>query len=347
MMELSVVICTKDPRHHYFRRVLEALRSQTFDMQKWELLVVDNASKERLEGAWDLSWHPHARHIREEQPGIVAARQRGIKEIASDLLVFVDDDNVLGIDYLTRVAQLKRDWPALGVWGSGCIIPEFEIEPPQHLKEFLPILALREVKSARWSNTFAGAALNPEITPWGAGQCVRAEVGEAYCRVYSQSKIQVPSRNIQLDLASRLALRFFSRWSLAADATTHNTRISGGGGEDVETCLVACSLGLGMGIFPELRVTHLIPKERLSDNYILKMGEFVGASNLTLEYKWHGVTPRNPLSPRGLVGAAKQAVTNRGFRRRMYFAGVRAIIRARAIIAASQEKDLSVGVPEV
>jgi hypothetical protein len=50
------------------RRVLDALKAQTLPKEQWELLLIDNASKEPLAESWDLSWHPHARHIRERLP---------------------------------------------------------------------------------------------------------------------------------------------------------------------------------------------------------------------------------------------------------------------------------------
>ena len=306
-MELSVVICAHNPRPNYFYRVLEALRNQTLNMDKWELLVVDNASREPLEASWDLSWHPHARHIREDQLGTAAARQRGIREFKTDLLVFVDDDNVLASDYLSQALKIKNEWPLLGVWGSGCIQPEFEAELPEHLKEYLPLLVVRDIQKPRWANTFPTVGLFWEVTPWGMGQCIRPEVAKAYCRTADRSKIRLTGHQGKIHL----------------------------GGEDVEICFVACGLGLGMGIFPELRITHLIPKERTSEDYFLNVGEFTGTSQYLLQYKWQGTMPHNPLSLRGAVSAIRHAFIKRGFRRRMHFADLRAAIRARSIISAN------------
>src|ERR1700722_2249773 len=100
MFAVSVIICSHNPRENYLRRVLDALRAQTLPAQEWELLLVDNASTEPLAGRFDLSWHPNARHVREEKTGLTPARLRGIAEANGELLVFVDDDNVLRSDYL-------------------------------------------------------------------------------------------------------------------------------------------------------------------------------------------------------------------------------------------------------
>jgi GT2 family glycosyltransferase len=307
-MKLSVVVCTHNPKPRYFARVLEALRQQKLEMSEWELIVVDNASTNPVRDNWDISWHPNARHVAEAELGLAAARRRAVKEFSTNLLVFVDDDNVLNPDYLGELLRIEREWPLLGVWGSGCIRPEYEIPPERHHNEYLSVLVIRDIETPRWSNTFPSVGLFPEVTPWGAGICIRAELAHAYARAVAQSAIPITGRK---------GNRQFS-------------------GEDVEICFVACSYGWGMGIFPELKLMHLIPKERTTDDYFLRMGEFQAASNLLLEYKWHGALPRNPLSFRGILGLVKHAATERGFKRRIYFANVRGAIRACKIIAESR-----------
>ena len=95
MLDASVIICTHNPRSDYFARVLDALRNQTLLFNKWELLIVDNASRIPLSSTCDISWHPTARHILERELGVAYARRLGIQEASADLIVFDDDDNVL------------------------------------------------------------------------------------------------------------------------------------------------------------------------------------------------------------------------------------------------------------
>jgi hypothetical protein len=66
---------------------------------------------------------------------------------------------------------LGRDWPKLGVWGSGNITPEFELEPSGDLTDLLPYLALRQGDKVFWSNAPHSIA----ATPWGAGLCARCD----------------------------------------------------------------------------------------------------------------------------------------------------------------------------
>jgi GT2 family glycosyltransferase len=303
--EASVIICAHNPRPDYFRRVITALRDQTLSVTKWELLLVDNACDMPLALTWDISWHQNARHIRENELGISAARRRGLQEASADLLIFVDDDNVLERNYLLHAINIRNDWPILGVWGSGATLPEFERQPSEYFAPILPYLALRECSSAQWSNVFPCVP----ATPWGAGMCLTRNVAGAYQKYYDGSSIQMTSRKGKKILMC---------------------------GEDLEICYVACKLGAGMGIFPQLKLTHLIPKERVSKEYLLKLYEGTRASIMLLIYKRTGIVPQFPERPWGLLGVLKHLVAKRGIYRHMYLANVRATFAARRVIFAAR-----------
>ena len=302
-VDLSVIICAHNPRLDYLRRVLEALRNQTVPTDRWELLIIDNASNTPLKEILDLSWHSGARCILENQVGLAAARQRGIKESSANLIVFIDDDNILDLNYLKEAMSIEEKWPLLGAWGSGSIVPQFEVQPAEYLIEFVPYLAVRKTQIARWGNVpFT------EATPWGAGLCVRRNVAEAYVKFYDLCRIQISGRKGDKLLS----------------------------GEDVEIALVACESGLGTGVFPELQIIHLIPKERVSEDYFVKIHEGHQLSNFLLEYKWRGIAPPNAFSPWEVLSLIKHVLKNRGVKRRMYLGRARAALLARRMIAASE-----------
>jgi glycosyltransferase involved in cell wall biosynthesis len=296
---VSVIICSHNPRPDYLQRVVGGLREQSLPDNQWELLLIDNASKKPLAGACDLSWHPHCRHIREDKLGLAIARQRGIKEAAAELLVFVDDDNVVRQNYLVEAIKIAQGWPQLGVWG-GSISPEFEVDPPESLHKFLGYLALREVRTARWTNVVECS----EALPCGAGLCVRRSVAAAYVKHY---------REAQLKLTGRKAGSLVS-------------------GDDTELCYIACSLGLGFGMFPELALSHLIPADRLEEQYILRLVEGIHTSGHLLDYKWHAKFPGRPRSIREMLRIALNLCTMRGVDRRVYLAGLRGASLARAML---------------
>ena len=114
----SVVVWTRNPRLNYLSRVLTELREQTLPMIEWELLLIDNGSQNPVEDRVDLSWHPTARIVRETEPGLTPARLRAIAEVESELIIFVDDDNVLNPSYLCESMLIAQQFPCLGAWGG-------------------------------------------------------------------------------------------------------------------------------------------------------------------------------------------------------------------------------------
>jgi hypothetical protein len=312
-LDASVIVCTHNPRSDYFALVLDGLRNQTLPPDKWELLIVDNASKVPLGSSWDISWHPTARHLMESELGLSPARLRGMREASADLIVFVDDDNVLDTQYLAEVVRIKKEWPLLGVWGSGSISADFEVKPPHNLEKFLSSLALRNVVGPRWAN-FCSSLEGLEgldAVPWGAGLCVRKEIAQAYCQVCERSRIQITDRR-------------------------GNSLSSSG---DIEISLVCCSSGFGIGTFPELKLKHLIPRQRVSEDYMVRLTEGREVSDLLLDYKWFNIIPQTPFDLDGMLSILKTLLLRRGIDRRMRFATVRAVLRARQIIRADLRKN--------
>jgi glycosyltransferase involved in cell wall biosynthesis len=308
MRDIAVIICAHNPRKHYLRRVLDGLQNQTLSKQHWELLLIDNASSSSLASEWNLSWHPNARHVLEPELGLSAARLRGMRESGSDVLVFVDDDNVLEPGYLSTALRIGLEWPRLGTWGSGSTLPEYEQPPPGDLKELLPFLALRDVKLPCWGNVAV-----TDTTPWGAGLCVRREVAEAYLTHNERSPIHITDRK--------------------------GSALLGGG--DVEISYVARDIGFGTGVFPELRLIHLIPKQRVTKEYLLKIYQAGWVAHMLLTYKWEGNDLKAPRGVRAFASMAKNMILRRGLDRERYLAYNRAIKDMKGIIREIETKTIS------
>jgi hypothetical protein len=221
--------------------------------------------------------------------------------------VVVYDDNIVNPDYLSEALRIKNEWPMLGVWGSGVTVPEFERLPPDHLKALLPYLALREADRPCWGNVPSSI----ESMPWGAGLCVQRSVAAEYLRTYEQSAVRILGRRGK---------------SLV-------------GGEDVEICIVACNAGFGIGVFPQLRLSHLIPKERIVEKYLLEVVEGSLISTALLNFKWKGLVPESKISVRKALSILKATILQRGLDRRLYFVNLRATMKARRIIDASRKND--------
>jgi glycosyltransferase involved in cell wall biosynthesis len=246
---ISVIIPTRNPREDYLQRVLDALRVQTLPKEQWELLLIDNASTKPVAECFDLSWHPAARVLIQTEAGLTPSRLMGISESRSELLVFVDDDNVLAENYLQTALQITGERSYLGAW-SGNVVPEFEVQPEKFLEPYLWCLCIRDVPTDRWGNTG-----DPSTTPWGAGMCVRYDVGKQYAQRVASSKV-----------------------SAALGRSGALPR----GANDLDLALTSFDLGLGVGVFANLSLTHLLPAQRLTPDNILKTIETGTASNHVL-----------------------------------------------------------------
>jgi glycosyltransferase involved in cell wall biosynthesis len=233
----SVVICTRNPRVNYLSRVLTSLREQTLPVTEWELLLVDNGSEHPLEDLVDLSWHSSSRVVHEPELGLTPARLRAVAEVQAELITFVDDDNVLHPSYLSESMLIAEQFPRLGAWG-GQLFPEFEIPPAPGLEDLLEGLALRQFHQPRWSN------FDSSTCPYGAGLCVRASVAKRYASIANSDPIR----------------RSLDRHG--------NTLI---GGEDLDLAMTSYQLGMGTGLFPQLKLLHLIPRHRVESNYLYEI----------------------------------------------------------------------------
>lgn len=294
-IEISVITCSHNPRLDYLKRVLDALQSQTLDQKRWEYLLIDNASDSPLESGVGLSWHPNARHVREEKLGLTHARLRGISESTGEVLVFVDDDNVLDHDFLEQAMKVASEWPTLGTWG-GQTRPGFESQPPDWTRQYWSRLVIREFDSDRWSNQASQA----EAMPCGAGMCVRRSVANYYAELHASGQ-----RNVLMDRAG-------------------DSLISGG---DSDMAICACDVGLGMGMFTSLKLTHLIPAERLTEDYLVRLVEGLAYSSVVLDSfrrsssaNGHSQTGRRNFST-SVADFARLLIRNR--RERRFFRAVR------------------------
>jgi glycosyltransferase involved in cell wall biosynthesis len=272
-LELTVVIPTHDPDPGRLRRALLGLRVQTLPADHWETLVVNNASSRFPDAGFFAAFGPA--NLRSESEGVLglaAARARGFASARGRFLVLVDDDNVLGPEYLADVVRIFADNPAVGAIG-GPSTPEFELAPQPWQREFLPLLALRDLGASPLISKGlrpSGSRRNeyPTFSPIGAGMALRREAAAAW--LGSRSARQ-PTDRRGGDLAS---------------------------GGDNDIVLTVMKSRWEVAYFPQLKLTHLIPACRLDPGYL-------GRLNYGIQKSWmqvlalHDANPWPTLSPGG------------------------------------------------
>jgi len=260
-IKLSVAICTHNPRLSYLQRTLGALEEQTLPMVEWELLIIDNNSDRPVKDMACTAWHPRARWLHEEQLGLTQARLCVLSNTRSDLVIFVDDDNVLRSDYLENAARIHAAYPEVAVFGAGAIEPEFEVPPPAWLRNFRGYLALRTLDAIHVSDSPTG-----DYRPWGAGLCVGSKLARAYLSAArKEGLVSTLGRKGKILLS----------------------------GEDDMFSLLALRLGFKFGVCPDLKLKHLIPKERLDFPYMKQLVHGHASSHAMLAM-FSGQSTTNP-----------------------------------------------------
>ncbi len=238
---------------------------------------MDNAST-RFPAAGFFPDFPAGRIVAEPALGLTHARRRGVAAARGGNCVRVDDDNVLAPDYLAQVVRLFAAHPRVGALG-GASLPEFERPPADWQREFFGLLALRDLGAAALISRGlrpAGAARNeyPAFAPIGAGMAVRREAAAAW-GAGPVSRVLTDRRGGEL---------------------------SSGGDNDI--VLTVMKSGWEVGYFPELRLTHLIPPNRLEPGYLARLNRGIQKSWMQV-LTAHDANPWRPLTAAG--AALRQA----------------------------------------
>ncbi|QSV55453.1 MAG: glycosyltransferase [Dolichospermum sp. UKL201] len=267
---ISVVIPTHNPHPERFLKTLEGLKHQTLSSLFWELIIIDNASPNKdFIYSFDISWHQNAKIIYEERLGLTRARIAGIKATNTDHIVFVDDDNILQPDYLEKSLEILNANPLIGALG-GKSIPLYSQEPPSWFEQNKLALGCRdfgnqiEIYIPRPNDPIKNY---PKCSPIGAGMVLRKSALLAYV-----TRIESCSDNLVLD-------------------RTGKSLTSGG---DCDINLTILNENWGVGYFPELVLTHLIPEFRLTKNYLARLN-YASSKSWIRVLDSHNIRPWQPI----------------------------------------------------
>lgn len=131
---VSVVVCTRD-RPGSVRSTLESILACRYPAERRELLVVDNASgadapvelpEARLDGP--------VRLLREPEPGLSNARNRGLRGARGEIVAFADDDVEVDREWLAALVGPFADDERVGAT-SGATLPGALETPVQRWTE--------------------------------------------------------------------------------------------------------------------------------------------------------------------------------------------------------------------
>lgn len=130
-LKITVVLCTYN-RCESLTKALESVAQSTLPASvQWEVLVVDNNSKDLTRSVvkdFCCRYPGRFRYLFEPQQGKSYALNAGIREAGGDVLAFMDDDVTVEPVWLQHLTEPLRcgEW----VGSGGRILPERSFSPP-------------------------------------------------------------------------------------------------------------------------------------------------------------------------------------------------------------------------
>ena len=178
MVDFTVAICTYNGEKR-IPEVLEKLRLQvnTEDIT-WEILVIDNNSNdhtaqvvEKYQKNWNLP--DPIKYYFEAKQGLAYARRCAVKEAQSNLIGFLDDDNLPDPNWVKQAFIFGQKHPRAGAYG-GQIHGIFEVEPPPRFARIARYFALIEGNKTYCYNE-KYKHTKKKLFPPGAGIVIRKQ----------------------------------------------------------------------------------------------------------------------------------------------------------------------------
>ena len=132
---ISVVICTHN-RAEYLRKSLRSVVQQSFPKDKYEILVIDNASTDTTKEIIELESEKSnkIKYIYEPILGLSQARNTGWLYSNGDYVAYLDDDAIPDKYWLVNIYEFIKDYPNANVVG-GAVQPIWPYKPPSWLNK--------------------------------------------------------------------------------------------------------------------------------------------------------------------------------------------------------------------
>lgn len=241
-VKISLIICTYN-RDQYLYDTLKHIALNDYSFSDYEVVLINNNSTDRTEYECRRFQQDFPqvifRYFVEKNQGLSYARNRGVAEAKGEVLVFLDDDAFVRIDYLKNLTKNLLKYPDLIAFG-GKITPRFEtgIEP----KWF-----------SKWTYSWvSGIDLGNEARLFkGTEYPVGANMGVVRSVFYKMAGF-----NTQLGRSAKNLM----------------------GGEEYDFFNSIKETGASIYYFPDIEVEHIIPENRTTIEYIKRLALGNGVS---------------------------------------------------------------------
>jgi GT2 family glycosyltransferase len=230
MTHVSAIVCTRD-RSNDLRDTLQGLVAQSYPPESFEIIVVDNDSKDdtpSVVAEFAAASRAPVRYIVEPIPGLSQARNAGARAAAGEVIAYTDDDAIPQPNWLATLADAFHRYDDLGGAG-GPIDPLWLPERPVWFPpECIGLLgAMDGGPDFRWISF-------PE-SPWGPNIALRKEAYERAGGFYTGLGL----------VGANLALH-----------------------EEPDLCARIEGLGYRIAYVPSARVQHKMRAEKVNRRYL-------------------------------------------------------------------------------
>jgi glucosyl-dolichyl phosphate glucuronosyltransferase len=254
-MSISIVIATYN-RATLLGECLRHLADQPFEPDD-DVVVVDNGSTDetpRVIEAARERFPIRLRHLTESRPGKSHAVAAAVAVATGDVLAFTDDDVTVDPQWTTTIRRIMRDSGAALVGGP--VLPRWEAVPPRWLR-------------------FESPEFGRLAAPLGLLN-------------YGPASIELGPRTV---LGANMAVRRNSINKVGGFAC-HLGKLRGTllSGEDHDLCQRVQAAGYKAMYYPELRVAHWVPVERMRARYSMSWFFWSGITHAVLDAAEPGST---------------------------------------------------------
>lgn len=239
---LSIIVCTYN-RDKYIYNLLNSVANNSFPKDMYEIILVNNNSTDNTINECKRFQEDYSdvrmRIVSETNQGLSYARNKGIQEAESDIIIYIDDDALVNSDFLSTYYTFFKNNPTIEAAGGPCV-PKYETSEPKWFSHYTRRLITGELNFGQKIIEFPKGAF-----PGGGNAAYRKEVFE-----------KVGLFNVELGRKGNSLI----------------------GAEEKDLFDKMVKKRMHFYYLPTAILYHIIPESKLSDNYFNKLTYSIGKS---------------------------------------------------------------------
>lgn len=146
--QITIAICTYN-RAGYLKDTLDDLAEQNMKPDQFEILVIDNNSKDGTGTVCEIFAKTHPDHpfrcVKETKQGLSYARNRAVREAQTSVLLFIDDDVKLPRHFVYSAVEYASNRPSTMCAGGRIQVCFDGTEPDWIPGELMPMFGLHDL----------------------------------------------------------------------------------------------------------------------------------------------------------------------------------------------------------